>query len=216
MMAPGLRKLNFTAHLTTSVAWVGAVGSFLALSVAGLASQNPDTVRGAYVAMNLLGEFVIVPLSLAAFLTGLAQSLGTEWGLLRYYWVATKLVLTIGATLLLLLHQFNAVAGAARRVSMAPAGIRPEVGSVGIQLVGDAGLALVVLLVIATLGVYKPWGLTRYGLRKRTALGTRSTGTASPGGIPRGLKMLVAAIGAMAVIFALLHHAGGGLAKHGH
>jgi len=38
-------------------------------------------------------------MSLAALATGLVQSLGTEWGLLRYYWVLGKLFLTIFATI---------------------------------------------------------------------------------------------------------------------
>ena len=166
-MTPALRRLSFTAHVTSSVGWLGAVASFLVLSIAGLTSQDAETVRGAYLAMNLLGQFIIVPLSLAALLTGLVQSLGTHWGLFRHYWVLVKLTLTIGATLLLLLHQFTAVAGAARRVSAAAPGTFPEVGRLGTQLVSDAGLAVLVLLVTATLSVYKPWGSTRYGRRKQ-------------------------------------------------
>ena len=78
-----------------------------------------------------------------------------------------KLILTIGATILLLLHQFTAVAGASKLVSGAAAGTLPNAGQVGTQLVGDAGLALLVLLMITILSVYKPWGLTRYGRRKK-------------------------------------------------
>ena len=37
-MAPGLRKLVLTAHIVSSVGWLGAVAGFLALSVAGLTS----------------------------------------------------------------------------------------------------------------------------------------------------------------------------------
>jgi hypothetical protein len=124
-------------------------------------------VRGAYLAMNLIGWFVIVPLSLAALGTGLVQALGTEWGLLRHYWVLVKFLLTIFATTALLLHQFTAVAGAAKLVSEAAPGTLPEVGRLGPQLVGDAGVALLVLLVITTLSVFKPWGRTRYGPRKQ-------------------------------------------------
>ena len=39
-----------------------------------------------------------------SFSTGIVEGLGTPWGLLRNYWVVTKLVLTVIATLLLLLH----------------------------------------------------------------------------------------------------------------
>ncbi len=146
-MTPALRRLTLTAHVTSSVGWLGAVAGFLVLSIAGLTSQDAEIVRGAYLAMNLLGQFLIVPLSLAALLTGLVQSLGTHWGLFRHYWVLVKFTLTIGATFLLLLHQFTAVAEAARRVSGAAPGTLPDVGQLGSQLVGDAGLAVLVLLV---------------------------------------------------------------------
>lgn len=79
-MTPRLRKLALTAHVTFSVGWLGAVISFLALAVVGLTSQDSQLVQAAYVVMEVTGWFVIVPLSIASLLTGLAQSLGTEWG----------------------------------------------------------------------------------------------------------------------------------------
>jgi|SRR5579863_3128043 len=202
-MTPRLRKLALTAHVTVSVGWLGAVASFLVLSIAGLTSQDAEVVRGAYLSMNLIGLFIIIPLSLAALVTGLVQSLGTEWGLVRFYWVLVKLVLTIGSTLLLLLHQFTAVAEAAKLVSGAAAGKLPSVGRVGTQLVGDAGLAILVLLMVTTISVYKPWGLTRYGIRKAPQRPDSET--------PLGLKIFLAVIGGIAAMgFVLMHVAGGG------
>lgn len=55
-------------------------------------------VRAAYLAMDLTGRFVIVPLSLGSLLTGRVQSLGTTWGLFRHYWVLMKFQITILAT----------------------------------------------------------------------------------------------------------------------
>ncbi|WP_291300383.1 hypothetical protein [Desulfosporosinus sp. BICA1-9] len=101
-MTPGLRKFALTAHVTFSVGWLGAVVAYLALVVAALTSQDAQTVRAAWIAMELSGWFAIVPLALASLLTGLVMSLGTEWGLFRYYWVLIKLLLTILATKVLL------------------------------------------------------------------------------------------------------------------
>lgn len=64
-----LRKFALTAHVTSSVGWLGAVGGFLALAVAGLASPDAQVVRAACLAMELTGWFVIVPLSLASLPT---------------------------------------------------------------------------------------------------------------------------------------------------
>ena len=97
---PGLRKLALTAHVTSSVGWMGAVACFLALAIAGLTGQQDQAVRGAYLAMKVTTWAVIVPLCLASLLTGLTESLTTPWGLFRHYWVVAKLVLTLLATVL--------------------------------------------------------------------------------------------------------------------
>jgi len=86
-MTPRLRKFAFTAHITISIGWLGAVVAYLALAIAGLTSQDAQTVRAAYLSMELIGWFVIVPFSLVALFSGLVQSLGTQWGLFRHYWI---------------------------------------------------------------------------------------------------------------------------------
>jgi hypothetical protein len=206
-MTPGARKFALTAHVTTSVGWLGAVIAFLVLSVIGVVSTDSELVRSAYLSMNLVGQFVIVPLSLGSLTTGVIQSLGTHWGLFRYYWVSTKLVLTVGATALLLLHQFTAVAAAARRVAESAAGAPIDVGRLGPQLVGDAALAVLTLLVTTTLSIYKPWGLTPAG-RNESESGREqvSRNTAS--------KVLIAITCAIVGAIVIIHLAGGGL-HHG-
>ena len=189
-MTPAMRRVNLVAHVVSSVAWIGAIVSFLVLSIVGLTSPKPDVIRAAYVAMDLVGGYVIVPLALVALATGLIQSLGTEWRLFRYFWVVVKLVLTIGASALLLLHQYTAVAAAARRVLGAgPRGL-VDAGAFGTQLVGDASLAIVVLVTATVLAIYKPWGLI----------------TRAPW--PRSLTVLLAVLAALTLGFGLMHHAG--------
>ena len=163
-MTPGLRKFALTAHVTFSVGWLGAVAGFLALAVAGLTSQDAQMVRAAYLAMELIAWFVIVPLSLASPLTGLLQALGTTWGLFRHYWVLIKFLITIPATILLLVHM-RPIGHLARVVAETTLS-SGELAGMRIQLVADAGAAIVALLVATTLSVFKPRGLTPYGRRK--------------------------------------------------
>jgi hypothetical protein len=164
-MSPSLRKLALTAHVASSVGWMGAVAGFLALAIAGLISEDAQKVRSAYLAMDLTGWFVIVPLSLASVLTGLIQSLGTTWGLFRHYWVSVKLVITILATVLLLVHMqpTSHLASVASETTLSSVDLR----GLRIQLVADASAALLVLLTATALSVYKPQGLTPYGWRKQ-------------------------------------------------
>jgi hypothetical protein len=161
-MTPDFRKLALIVHLTSSVGWIGAVIAYLALGVSAVTSQDLQTVRAAWIAMEVTGWYVIVPLAFAALLTGLVMSLGTQWGLFRHYWVLITLGLTIFCTIILLAHMrtVSSVASTAREPDGA------HLGHLGGDLL-HPGVGLVVLLVILALNVYKPRGLTPYGWRKQ-------------------------------------------------
>ena len=165
IMTIGVRKFALTAHVTSSVGSLGSIAAFLALAVAGLTSQDAQIVRAAYLAMELIAWFVIVPLAFASLLTGLIQSLGTLWGLFRHYWVIVKLMLTIFATSVLLVKL--EMIGYAARLAAEMALSRADLRAAGIQLVVHAAGGLVVLLLPAVLSVYKPPGVTRYGRREQ-------------------------------------------------
>ena len=162
-MTPRLRKLALTAHITTTVGWLGAVVAFLALAVIGLTSQDAQTVRGAYLVMEPAAWSVLVPLAFASLLTGIVQSLGTTWGLFRHYWVLFKLLITVFATIVLLIYMqtFSFMAGVATDPSVDLGLVRSASPTL------HATLALLVLLVATALAVYKPRGMTRYGRRKQ-------------------------------------------------
>ncbi len=164
-MTPGLRKFVLIVHLTSSLGWLGAAAGFLALAVAGLTSPDAQMVRAVYLAAEPITWFVLVPLSLASLLTGLVMSLGTPWGLFRHYWVLVKLLVTVFATVVLLLQmgQIGHLADAAAETTVSGGELRGARGS----LVVHASGGLVTLLVPLALSVYKPKGVTRYGLRKR-------------------------------------------------
>ena len=165
IMSPGLRKFALTAHVTSSIGWFGAVAAFLALAIVGLTSQDVKYVRAAYLAMELTTWLVIVPLALASLLTGVVSSLGTKWGLFRYYWVLLKLVITILATLILLVHTqpIELLAGVAAKTTALGAYLQSR----QLLMVVASSATLVVLIVLTVLSVYKPQGMTPYGWRKQ-------------------------------------------------
>ncbi len=228
-MTPRLSKFALTAHVTFSVGWLGSVAGFLALAIAGLTSQDARMVRAVYLAMELTAWFVIVPLSLASLLTGLVQSLGTTWGLFRHYWVLVKLLLIMFATIVLLLKTqlIGYLASVASNTTLSSVDLdrlrSPE-------LAVHAGGGLLVFLMVTTLSVYKPWGMTAYGRRKQGERGkskanlpslptptttpawspTRATSTSTP----RWVYVVgIHAIG-LAVLFLVLHLTSGGLPAH--
>lgn len=161
-MSPRVRKVALAAHLTFSVGWIGAVVAYLGLGVAAVTRTGVGTVRAAWIAMELTGWFVIVPLAIASLLTGLMMALGTKWGLFRHYWVMFSLVLTLFATVILILHM-PTVSDLARLAQEAEG---PRLAALGGDLF-HPGVGLVVLLAVQVLNVFKPAGMTRYGQRKQ-------------------------------------------------
>lgn len=165
-MAPSLRKLALTLHITFSIGWLGSVAAFLILAVVGLNSPVEPAVRACYIGMDLITKFAILPACLASLLTGLVSSLGTSWGLFRHYWVLIKFLLTLGSTVILLLHTspITRLANAAIAGTLASS----DFHELRVQMLADSVAAIVVLLVNTILAVYKPKGLTKYGLRTLT------------------------------------------------
>jgi len=161
-MAPGLRKFVLIIHLVFSVGWIGAVIAYLVLGVSAGTNENAQTVRAAWIAMELIGWSAIVPLAIGSLLTGLVVSLGTAWGLFRYYWVLITFALTTFSVVILLLHM--------PAVSSGANAVRETTGTKIVDRGGDLlhpGVGLLVLLVITILNIYKPRGLTPYGWRKQ-------------------------------------------------
>lgn len=206
-LSPAARKVALTTHVVLSVGWVGAVAAFLALAIAGLASSDLETVRAAYVAMNVIGWTVIVPLSLASLPSGLVISLGTEWGIIRHYWVLAKLVISVLATALLLLHMqpVGQLARAASEITLNSG----ELAGLRVQLIADAVAALVVLIVATALSVYKPRGLTKFGV---SAGGGERVLDSAP--VSRSFKIGAVIAALLVTAFLLFHLLGGSV--HGH
>lgn len=166
MMSSGLRKLVLTLHITCSVGWIGAVIAFLALVIAAMTREDVQILRAVWIALDLLGSLVIVPLAIVSLLSGLVMSLGTKWGLFQHYWVLFSFALTVLAVLVLLgnMQSVKSLAGTGTdmdntNVDMLRAGLQSELL--------HAGIGLIVLVVIQVLNIYKPRGLTSYGWRKQ-------------------------------------------------
>lgn len=175
MMTPGVRRLALTTHVTSSVGWLGAAFVFLAHAVIGVTSRDPQIVRGVYLVMEPAAWFALLPLALAALLSGLVQSLGTTWGLLRHYWVVFKLLITVCATVILFIYMSTF-----RQMAAVAADPRVDIGAVrNVSPVLHAGLAVAVLLVATVLAIYKPAGLTPYGRRASEGTPQRETLTAT-------------------------------------
>lgn len=189
-LTPTARKVALSAHLVSSLGWVGALLVFLAHAIAGWTAVDVQVARAAAIAMNVAAWFVILPLAVATLVTGVLQALGTSWGLWRHYWVIFKLVLTVVATGVLL-----AKLGPIAQLSEAASGARFAVDqhlSVRLSLLVHALGGLAILMAAALLAVFKPQGRTRFARDSQSARA------------PRWVRAVARGMGVLAVILVLM------------
>ena len=198
-MSPRTSKVMLTTHITFSLGWIGTIAAFLALAITGLIG-NEQVIQGCYISMEIIAWFVIVPFCFASFITGVIQALGTSWGLFKHWWVFAKLVLTIIATLILMLHMqpISYLSEVASQNVFA----LDELRTLRVRIIADAAAAILVLVAITTVSVYKPWGKIQFGVSLPTFKATTRK--------PIGTYLLIGFIVAM-VIFLLLHLVQGGM-----
>ena len=156
-MSPPVYKFLLAAHILASVGWLGVVLAKVVLEITALTTNQATTAEAMRVAVHVL-NVPFPPLALGTIISGVLLSLGTKWGLLRYYWVVTKLVLTVGVivTAVQLIDRFaQAEPATLMGLSLTPV----------LLLLGLSATHLFVLLVATVISVYKPWGKTGVGGR---------------------------------------------------
>jgi hypothetical protein len=209
MLTPRLRKFALTAHVTSSVGWLGTAAAFQALAIAAVMSREPVTIRGLYRGMELIGWYVIIPFCLASLVSGLILSLGTPWGLFRHYWVVVKFLITLISTLIL--FGFTQTLWVLGDLAADPGSSLYQLRSLRQSPVLHSGGGLVAILLATVLAVYKPWGMTPYGRRQRNAAGGSDDGLTA--GLPRRPYLLLSFIGLILVLL-ILHLLQGGPMRH--
>ncbi|WP_308272145.1 DUF2269 domain-containing protein [Kitasatospora sp. SUK 42] len=159
-LSPGARKRLVVLHVVVSVSWLALMLCLLTLAVTALTTDDADRLRTAYRAMGMLGDTLVVPLSLLSLLSGVALGLGTSWGLFRYYWVSTKFWLTLGAMTASVFALTARLHDAVRVADAHPTGPIPasDLGFVRYNTVIVPAVALSLYLFNVVLSVYKPWG----------------------------------------------------------
>jgi hypothetical protein len=179
---PPIRKLLLTVHVVTSVGWLGGAYATLVLIVTGLATGDSELRRAAYLVLRLFDSMLWLPVGALAMVSGVACALLTHWGLVRHYWVALKLVLTIPAFVLPLVFRSDLIQEAVARTAQPGA----DAGRAGSEMLIPGIVALVILTVATVLSTYKPWGKTPHGRRAaaRRASAARNTQARAAGSAP--------------------------------
>lgn len=164
-VSPPVYKLLLAAHVVVSGAWLGIVFAKTLLGVAAVTSDAPAASRSLYLSMEAV-NVAFPPTAIATFVTGILLSLGTKWGLLEYYWVTTKLALTVGVVV-------TGIALVDRLIQRSISVPSPTDGTIlGVLsapttlLISLSATHMLMLGVATVLSVYKPLGRTPFGRRK--------------------------------------------------
>jgi hypothetical protein len=157
-------KVALTAHILTSVGWFGVAFAVAFCGIGAVATNDPNVSRALYRVIEV-APWLSIPTGLGAFATGILLSLGTTYGLVRHWWVITKIVIAaaVVVTDAVLVGRVAADAVLTNHAS-AP-------------LYGSTIAHVVVLAAATVLSVFKPWGRTPW---RATMQDTRRAASSPP------------------------------------
>ncbi|MFD5386562.1 DUF2269 domain-containing protein [Streptomyces sp. NPDC127074] len=156
-----VRRGLLVVHVVVSVGWLGLTLGMLALGITGAVADSAEEAGAVYRSMNVLGDWLLIPISLLSLVSGIVLALGTPWGLARHRWVYVKFwltLLTTAATAFALRAGINS--------AMADVVADRAVGATR-DLVVAPSVSLSIYTFLTAISVIKPWGLTARGRRLR-------------------------------------------------
>jgi hypothetical protein len=124
-----------------------------------LFTDNNRTKALCFQALELVAVWPLLITGSVCLITGVILGLGSKYGLVRYWWVAVKLVLNLVLTGLVLVALAPAVSQAAERGRQFAQG-QPATLAVG-DLIFPPIVSPTALTVAMVLAVFKPWGRIR-------------------------------------------------------
>ncbi|MPZ94887.1 MAG: hypothetical protein GEU96_08180 [Propionibacteriales bacterium] len=153
------RRAVLVVHIASAGAWIGidvVMGVFV---FTALFSDDPATQALCYQALELFAIWPLFTTGMVCLASGILLGLGTKYGLVRFWWVAVKLVLNLALNTLVLLSLrpgITEVAESGRRIADG----QSVVVSPG-DMVFPPIVSPTVLIIAVVLSVYKPWGRIR-------------------------------------------------------
>lgn len=150
------RRITLTAHLVSSLGWLGLDVVLLTLGVH--AAADPADRHAAYVMTQLLLNTLLLPLGLTSIGTGLLLMRVGPWRFRRDHWATAKLVISVVGTAAawFALRPRAASAAAATAPGADPGQLFAGLYAPGPTLIIAPIVACALYLTATVLGVYKP------------------------------------------------------------
>ena len=169
------RKAVLVVHVLASGAWIGIDVVLAVLVFTAMFTGDTATAATSYQALQLFAVWPLLVVGLACLASGVVLGLGGKYGVVRYWWVAVKLVLNVVLTVLGVVALRPGVLDAAehgRLLALGQAAGSPP------DLVFPPIVSPTCLLFAVVLSVFKPWGRIRRGAAAGTSTAERAAVTA--------------------------------------
>jgi hypothetical protein len=153
------RKGVLVAHIASAGAWLGIDVVMAVLVFTALLSDDTGTRALCYQALELFAVWPLFAAGVVCLASGVVLGLGSKYGLVRYWWVAVKLVLNILLTGLVLVALRPGLSGLGQLGRELAAG-EPVAASLG-DMIYPPIVSPTALLIAMLLSVFKPWGRIR-------------------------------------------------------
>jgi uncharacterized membrane protein len=155
------RRAILITHIASAGGWLGIDVAMAVVIFTAMATGDPATRAFCLQALELISVWPLLITGLVCLASGVVLGIGSKWGLVRYWWVAIKLVLNLVLTALVLVAlrpEVTRQADAARRL------VAGETIDFDLtNLVFPPTVSPTLLLVAMVLSVVKPWGAIRAG-----------------------------------------------------
>jgi hypothetical protein len=158
-MSKSARKAVLVVHIGSAGAWIGLDVAMAVVVFTAVGSDDDRTRALCYQALKLFAVWPLFVVGLLCLASGVVLAVGSRYGLVRYWWVAAKLAVSVVI------------------VSLVPLALRPgmnDLSDLGRELaaghlvtasVGDMIYPPIVspaaLLFALVLAVFNPWGRIR-------------------------------------------------------
>jgi uncharacterized membrane protein len=153
------RQTILVTHIIAAGIWIGLDLAMAVLVFTAMGTNDMQTKAFTLQALELVTVWPMFAAGLLSLATGVLLGLGSKYGLVRYWWVAVKLVLNVVLCTLVVLALRGGVEDAAEAGRAMAAGI-DVVWSSG-DLVFPPIVSPTALVIAFVLSVFKPWGRVR-------------------------------------------------------
>jgi hypothetical protein len=153
------KRWLLSAHLLFTVVWLGAGFCSLILNLTALFTHDPHLLNAAYVQASILDKALLRAGAIGVLITGILLSVLTQWGLLRFYWIIVKEIVTVLClTLGVFISGWNDEAISLTALSGLETLHSPLYLTDQTLMLMGIGFQLFSLSAVIVISVFKPWG----------------------------------------------------------